>query len=343
MKVLVTGGTGFTGSHTAVALAARGHDVRLMVRDPAKVDRVFSAHNFSPTDIVVGDMTDADAVDAALAGCDGVVHTAALVDLRRAAAGVVEETNQRGVEVVVGTAARRGLDSIVHVSSLAVFFTPGGPPLSPLLPIAPGATAYSRSKATAERYVRRLQEQGVPIRISYPAGIVGPDDPGPSALNNGLIAYMRGGWLLTSSGLQCVDVRDLATLHATLLELPAGPHRYSAATEMLTWPEFHDMCCELTGLRLRRIPVPGPVLRAAGTIGDVVKRFHDFDFPLTRDAMEVTTRWPGADTARTTAELGVVFRDRADTFRDTLQWMYRAGHLSAEQVGKLATTREVGP
>jgi dihydroflavonol-4-reductase len=222
------------------------------------------------------------------------------------------------------------------VSSLGVFFVPGGPPLSPERPIAPGTTAYARSKAQAEVYVRRLQEHGAPIRISYPAGIVGPDDPGMSAANNGVYAWVRDAGLITSSGLQVVDVRDLAALHVKLLELPPGQHRYAATTEMLSWAEVYALVENLTGNRVRRFRVPGRLLRAAGSVGDMVKRVHDFSFPLTRDAMEFTTRWPGADAEHTTRELGVGFRDVADTFRDTLVWMYRAGHLTAAQVGKLA-------
>ena len=52
--------------------------------------------------------------------------------------------------------------------------------------------------------------------------------------------------------------------------------------------------------------------------------------------MEFTALWPGADAARTTRELGVSFRDVAETFRDTVSWMYGAGHLTPAQVGKLA-------
>lgn len=336
MKVLVTGGTGFTGSHTAAALAAQGHDVRLLVRDVAKVRRVFEPFGFVPTDVVLGDMTDCSAVESALAGCDSVIHTAALVDLRRAAAKLVETTNARGVESVIGGAARRGLPSIVYVSSLMVFFQPGGPPMSPASPITPGTTAYARSKADAEHHVRRLQESGAAIRISYPAGIIGPNDPGPSALNAALASLMKQGWLMTSSGLQIVDVRDLAALHVRLIELPEGQHRYTAASAMLSWPEWYDVCSRLTGTRPRRIPAPGAFLRAAGTVGDMVKRIYDFEFPMTRDGMEVTTRWPGADAERTTRELGVRFRDPAESLHDTLAWMYSAGHLSAAQVGRLA-------
>jgi nucleoside-diphosphate-sugar epimerase len=238
--------------------------------------------------------------------------------------------------LVIGGAARRGLPSIVHVSSLGAFFTPGGPPLSPELPIAPGTTAYARSKAQAERYVRRLQEQGAPIRISYPAAIVGPDDPNMSAANKGVCAQMRDLGLITSSGMQVVDVRDLALLHLKLLDLPAGPHRYAAAGEMLTWSEYFRLLDGLTGRHIRRIRVPGGLARAIGTAMDVVKRFYDLDFPVTRDSMEFMTRWPGADADRTTRELGLHFRDAAETYRDTLVWMYRAGHLGADHVGRLA-------
>jgi nucleoside-diphosphate-sugar epimerase len=336
VKVLVTGATGFTGSHTVRALLAAGHDVRLLVRDAAKVRRVFEPHGLELRDVVVGDMTDEGAVEKALAGCDGVVHSAALVDLRRASARLVEDTNARGVERVVGGAARRGIPRIVYVSSLSVFFVPGGPPVSPELPIAPATTAYARSKAQAEVYVRRLQEQGAPVRLSYPAGIVGPDDPGMSDANHAVYTWFADLGVITSSGFQCVDVRDVAALHVKLIELPEGAHRYAAAAEMLPWAEIYELMDRITGTRLRRFPVPGWLMRGAGSVGDVVKRFWEFNFPLTRDSMEFATQWPGADAARTTREIGVPFRPIEETYVDTLRWMHRAGHLTAAQVGKLA-------
>lgn len=336
MKVLVTGATGFTGSHTVAALVAAGHDVRLLVRDAAKVRRVFAPHGLDPRDVVVGDMTDAAAVAKALAGCDAVVHAAALVDLRRSAARLVEATNARGVELVVGGAAERGLARIVHVSSLSVFFVPGGPPISPELPIAPATTAYGRSKAQAEVFVRRLQAEGAPVAISYPAGIVGPDDPGMSDANHAVYSWYRDTGVVTSSGFQCVDVRDVAALHVKLLGLPPGPHRYAAAAEMLPWAEVYELLDRLTGTRLRRFPMPGWLMRAAGSVGDLVKHVWDFNFPLTRDSMEFATQWPGADASRTTRELGLAFRPIAETYRDTLAWMHGAGHLEARHVGRLA-------
>ena len=335
MKVLVTGGTGFTGSHSVRALLSAGHAVRLLVRDVTKLRRVYEPLGIEIHDFVVGDMTDASAVEMALAGCDGVVHSAALVDLRRSAARSVEETNARGVELVVGGAVRRGLPSIVYVSSLSIFFVPGGPPVAPDLPIAPGTTAYARSKAAAEETVRRLQDGGAPIRICYPAGIIGPDDPGMSDANHAVYTFFRDFGVDTSGYFQVVDVRDVAALHVKLLELPSGPHRYAAAGDPLRWREVYDLLDRLTGERLRRIRVSGAVMRAAGSVGDVVKRVWEFNFPLTRDSMEFATRWPGADASRTTRELGFAFRSAEESYRDTLRWMHRAGHLSARQLGRL--------
>ncbi|MBT38128.1 MAG: NAD-dependent epimerase/dehydratase family protein [bacterium] len=338
MKVMVTGGTGFTGSHTVKAFVAAGHTVRLLVRDSSKVRRVFDPHGIGiPEDqIVVGDIVDETSVAEAMKGCDAVFHCAALVDLRRSMAKAVLDTNARGVDLVVGGAVQRGLPSTVYVSSISVFFDPGCPPLHEGLPIAPARTAYGRSKADAERAIRRMQDEGAPIRVSYPTGIAGPEDPGMSGANHVFYTWFVDLGLETSSGFQIVDVRDVAALHRRLLELPEGAHRYPAAGGMLSWAEAYELAERLTGTRIRRVTLPGNVVRVLGTAGDWVKRVYDFNFPLTRDSMEFATQWPGANASRTTDELGVEFRPLEETYTDTLRSLYRAGRLTAAQVGRLA-------
>jgi uncharacterized protein YbjT (DUF2867 family) len=148
--------------------------------------------------------------------------------------------------------------------------------------------------------------------------------------------FLRDFVALTSSGLSVVDVRDLARIHAALVlgRAPAGP--YVAGGPFLSWREVADLLDRLTGRRVRRLRVPGPLLRAAGRGGDLVKRFVPFDFPLTHEAMTFATRWPGADSARTVEALGLRFRDPAESFADALRWLVRAGHLPPERIGRLA-------
>jgi len=338
MRVMITGGTGLAGSHTVRRFLDEGHSVRLLVRSADKVRQVFDPLGIGipEGDVIVGDITDADSVGRAMDGCDAVYHGAALVSMRRAMAKTVLETNARGVEFVVGGAVRRGLPSIVYVSSSSIFFTPGGEPIHLDMPIAPGTTAYAQSKAQGEHEVRRMQAEGAPIRISYPTGIVGPDDPGLSDANGALYIFFKQTGITTSSGYQIVDARDLAELHLRLLELPEGSARYLAAGPFLDWGETYRVLDEVTGTRLRRFPMPGPPLRVLGTIGDWIKRVYDFEFPLTRDAMEYATQWPGCSGEGTTRDLGVEFRDARETYTDTLRWMYEAGHLNAKHVGRLA-------
>ena len=102
VRILVTGGTGFVGSYATVALTEAGHDVRLLARDPGKVSRVFEPHRVGPAEVVEGDITDAASVDAALAGCDGVLHAAAVVAVSRRRAAEVLATNATGTRNVVG-------------------------------------------------------------------------------------------------------------------------------------------------------------------------------------------------------------------------------------------------
>lgn len=338
MRVMVTGGTGFAGSHTVRHFLAQGHSVRLLVRDADKVRRVFDPHGigFPAEDVIVGDIVDAEAVDRAMESCDAVYHGAALVSMRRSDAQKVLETNARGVELVVGGAHRRGLPSIVYVSSMLIFFRPGCGPLSVDQPIEPGTTAYAKSKASAERTVRALQAEGAPIRISYPTAIIGPDDPGLSDANHALYIFFKQTGVITSSGFQIVDVRDLATLHGRLLELPEGAHRVAAAGPYLDWSSTYHLLDDITGTRLWRFPFPGPLFRLAGRIGDLAKAVWDFDFPLTRDAMEYATLWPGTAPDDTAEALDVEFRSARETYRDAIRWMYEAGHLKARHVGRLA-------
>jgi nucleoside-diphosphate-sugar epimerase len=336
MRVLVTGGTGFVGSHSVAAIRAAGHDVRLLVRDPDKAKRVSASRGLDADDLVVGDVTDAACVDRALEGCDAVVHAAALVALEAARGGEVLATNARGVELVVGGAVRRGVRSIVYVSSGSALFTPGSGPIAAGSAIADGKSAYARSKADSERIVQRLIDAGAPIRSTYPPGIIGPDDPGLSEGNHTIRTFLRDTMVITSSGFQVVDVRDLAAVHVALLEphLPAG--RYTIGGPMLEWAALVELIDELTGRRVRRFRIPGPVLRGLGRIGDLVKRVRPFDFPLTREGMQFATRWPGILASPALDSLGVRFREARETYADTIRWLHRAGHLTSEQAGRLA-------
>src|SRR5262245_4411279 len=271
MHVLVTGGTGFAGSHSASALRSAGHHVRLLARSRAKVERVFPGA--APHDVVVGDVTDPAAVAKALDGVDAVVHCAAVVAIEARRAREVQDTNLRAVELVVGGAAERGAGAIVYVSSLGALFAPGEP-LSEHSPIAAAQSPYARSKADGEAFVRRLQDAGAPVRTVYPPGIIGPDDPGLSEGNHTLQVFLNQLMVDTETGFEIVDVRDLAALIAALVSPAAAPGRYVVSGAYLSWTDTIALMDELTGRRVPRLHIGGRLLRVLGRIGDLRSEEH---------------------------------------------------------------------
>ena len=333
MRVLVTGGTGFVGSHTVRALQGAGHDVRLLVRDRSKVDRVYPG---SPPDCVVGDVTDEGSVERALSGCDAVVHAAGSVSIEAKRAEEMMRTNGRGAELVVGGAVRQGIPRILYVSSVSALFLPGGAPFDLDGEVRQPATAYGRSKADAERRVRALQAEGAPLISTYPAAVIGPDDPGVSESNHAILVFLRDVFITTSGGFQVIDVRDLARIHVGLLESCDGPGRFAAAGRFLPWGELRELLDELTGDRVRGLSVPGRLLRVAGRAGDALRRVWSFDFPMTHEAMTLATMWREVDGSATVERLGLSYRDSRETYADTLRWLVRAGHLDRERIGPLA-------
>ena len=110
MKVLVTGGTGFVGSHSVKAIVDAGHDVRLLVRAPARVAPALEPLGVGGVDHLAGDATDAESVRRAMDGCNGVLHAAAVFSYDARDAREMQRVNARATEVVLGgvTGARAG-------------------------------------------------------------------------------------------------------------------------------------------------------------------------------------------------------------------------------------------
>ena len=96
MRVMVTGATGFLGSHAVKALTDAGHDVRLLVRSPARIAPALAPHGINHVDHVVGDVTDVASVERALEGCDAVLHAANVYTLDPRRAEEMRDVNPRG-------------------------------------------------------------------------------------------------------------------------------------------------------------------------------------------------------------------------------------------------------
>jgi len=322
MRVLVTGASGFVGSHTVKALVEAGHEVRAAARS---IDRIRQALEplgcAGAVQLITADITSEAQVRTALDGCDAVVHAAAVYshDARRRKEMLV--ANPAGTELVLGLAHEKRLDPIVHVSSYAALLPATGP-LTVDSPVGDPPVPYARSKARSDLIARRLQERGAPVTIVYPGMIWGPEDPtsGESTL---LARAMLGNSLRNGipGAVLVVDVRDVAAVHAAVLRPGLGPRRYFAVAETVALVDLQRMVRQAAGLGPPRGMLPAAMVTLTGRAADLVQRLLRRRLPLDYEGPWTALHCPTVDATATTRGLGVAFRPAAQTILDTVRWL----------------------
>ena len=215
MHILITGGTGFVGSHTAALLLRQGHRLRLLGRDFTRVQHLLAAG----AEPLRADLRDHQAIVAACAGCDAVIHAGALSAPWGRQADFLA-TNVGGTAAVVAGCRRQGVRRLVLISSPAVLFD--GRDMIEATDARPYpksfSSAYALSKSIAERIVRAAHE--IDSVILRPKAIFGPGD---SALLPRLIAAAQAGRLpQIGDGQNLVDLTYVENVaHAISLALSA--------------------------------------------------------------------------------------------------------------------------
>jgi nucleoside-diphosphate-sugar epimerase len=336
MRVLITGGTGFIGSHTVAAVVRAGHDVRLLARRPERVDPALAPFGIRAPDVLTGDVLDAASMQRAVEGCDAVIHAAALYSMDPRDGREALATNRRATEIVLQAAIQARLDPIVHVSSY-VAMLPSPDVLDHDSPIGVGGPPYPRSKAESELVAHRLQSEGAPVVITQPGAVAGPHDPyfGDTAFVIAMILRNRIPFA-TPGGWPVADVGYVADAHAAALRPGMGPRRYLLGGQYRTWPELYTSLRHLTGRRLPAIPTPGTVARASGRAMDGLRRVVPWRPPFGYQEPWIITRCRGTDDTTARDELGVEPPPLEETLGATIRWMVEAGHLPARLAGKLA-------
>ena len=243
MRVYVSGATGFVGGHVAQVLREQGADVR--------DERV--------------DLLDPAALERAVGGCDAVVHVAALYSYD-ADPGEIERVNVAGTRNVLDAAARQGVRRVLFTSTAGTCGPVSGrsaseqdePPAWEL------TVPYKRTKLAAEVLAR---EAGAVI--VNPTTPVGPGDgkPTPTGRMIAGVATGRIQGFVATTGLNLVDVRDVARGHALALEHGAPGERYILGGANLPLEEIFAAIADLAERRRPRIPVPYAVAEVASRFG----------------------------------------------------------------------------
>ncbi|MDH5551462.1 MAG: NAD-dependent epimerase/dehydratase family protein, partial [Gemmatimonadota bacterium] len=174
MKVLVTGGTGFTGSHLARRMIERGDEVTVLDNQPglfAEELRNMGAR------VVLGSVADRDLVDRTTKGQEVVHHLAAAFRKINVPKAHYWDVNVNGTRYLCEAAVRHGVRKFVYCSTQGVHGHVANPPGNEDSPIAP-EDYYQETKYEGEVVCREFIDQGMDITIIRPTAIYGPGDPG---------------------------------------------------------------------------------------------------------------------------------------------------------------------
>jgi len=322
MKVLVTGGTGFVGSHSVRALLAAGHQVRLLVRNRAKA-------SIQGVELSDGDVTDRAAVERAVAGCDAVLHAASVYSYRSSMYGEMRRINVAGTRIVLEAGIAAGCNPVIHVSSVVALLggTPRGGTLSAESPVGAPFGVYMRTKRDSEVVARELQGRGHPVVITYPGSVWGPEDPYLGESSDMAMQMARGLVPLTTTGrIHIVDVRDVAQVHARLMKRHERPMRYPAFGHAVRHCDVQRMVCRAAGVSRTNLPVPPWFAWMNIPFFWLIAR-AGVHWSASPDGAYYTSRDNGVDNSATERALSVAFRPAEESIRDTVAWLKAAGHL----------------
>jgi nucleoside-diphosphate-sugar epimerase len=319
MQTLVTGATGFLGSHIVDRLLQRGDSVRALVRPTSDTSYLRSRG----VDLAVGDVTNASSLPAALGGVEIVYHAAAHVsdwgpwkDFRR--------ITVTGTRNVLRAAAEAGVGRFLHVSSDAVYrfddLRAGVDEGTRLETHFGPLDYYRRAKTAAERTARRAHESGrLPVTIVRPALILGERD---ASMLPGVIAFLKSSSACYIGNgrnrLPCVYAGDVAELciRAATSEDAAGQIYNAVNEEFVTQRDLFAAAAELAGVSPPRRSVPLRLLYAVAAAMEAGARLRGWSHrpELTRFAVNL---------------LGVDYLEDSTKARTELGWRAEVGMREA--------------
>jgi len=317
--ILITGATGFVGSHLLEKLRARGEAVRCLVRPATNVSRLPAG-----VDTVAADLASGQGVDRAIDGVDIVIHVAGVTKVLSPADYFTG--NARATETLVRALTGRSI-RLVYVSSLAAIGPSlDGRPVDEDTAAHPVST-YGRSKLEGEKIARTLPDTVV-VR---PPVVYGPRDTDVfqilKAVSRGLVVEIAGG----ERWFSAIYVEDLAAGLYAAAKAPqaAGRAYFLAHREPVTWRQLGATAAQIMGRRPRTLRVPVGAANCVAVFSEMWSQISRNPAIISREKVaEARCRFWTCDPARAAADFGFVApTPLAAGLAKTLAWYKEAGWL----------------
>jgi len=323
--VLVTGGTGFVGSHVVRRLCKEGFSVRVLARPSSPLLLLDSL----PVEVAIGDLLDADSLRKAVAGCEAVFHVAADYRLWARDPREIFRNNVEGTEQVLAASRAAGVGRVVHTSTIGTigFHADGTPATEADFPNrATLVGAYKTSKYQAEQVALRYAADGFPVVVVNPSAPVGEGDRKPTDtgriivdfLNRKLPAYL-------DTGLNLVDVRDVADGHLLAFLRGRPGERYILAGRNMDFKEILDILSRITGLPSPRLRMPYRMAWLAGAVNGAFAQITGLRPMIPLDAVRIARYRMYVSSEKAAQDLGYRTGPVESALERAVQWFREKG------------------
>ena len=324
MKVLVTGATGFIGSAVCLRLALLGHEVNALYRDA----RLLATIDHPSIHPIQGDITNRDEVLAAMQGCGGCIHLAAIAKPWAKQKNVFEAVNVDGTKNVFAAAVDAGLKRVVFTSTASVFgpTTAEAPISETCTPDAIVDSDYERSKQACEFVVSDFRDRGLDIVTLYPSRVYGPGILSQSnALTQIIKKFEQRRWRVIPGDGESVGnyvfIDDVVEAHVKAMTECESNESYLVGGENLSFNQIVDVLKEATGNRQKMFKIPGWMLIAFANIQLLKAKFLGLAPTITPSFAKKYLKDWNLDSSKMADDLDITPTSFAAGVKQTVEWI----------------------
>jgi dihydroflavonol-4-reductase len=326
MRLFITGATGFVGAHVAKLAAEQGAELRLLSRATSKKENLPSG-----AEVVIGDLREPAGFASALQGCDALIHVAADYRLWVPNPDDMYKANVEGTRELLRLAREAGVARVVCTSSVATMgFKQDGTIVDEETPVyeAHMIGHYKRSKWLAEQVAFEAARAGQHVMILNPTTPIGALDTKPTPTGQIVVDFLNRNFpAYVDTGLNLVDVDEIARMHLVALERGRPGERYILGGENLTLKQILDRLAVITGLPSPKMKVPHAVAMAYAFLEETITgKLRGKEPRATVEAVRMGRKMMFASSAKAERELGLRVMSVEWALKSACEWFVTNGY-----------------
>jgi dihydroflavonol-4-reductase len=325
MKIFVTGGTGFIGANLIRLLLQNNYAVRVLVRPESNLDNLKNLE----VEIVEVSLTDAN-LSPSLKGCQVLFHCAAHYSLWQRDRLLLEQYNIIGTRNILAAARQAGIERTVYTSSVAAIGVKPGVAVNENYqsPVENLVGYYKKSKYWAEQEAQNAVKLGQDIVIVNPSTPIGPWDIKPTPTGDLILRFLRRKMpAYVNTGLNFIDVRDVAQGHLLALEKGKTGERYILGNQNLTLKQFLDLLSEITGLPAPQKTIPVWLPLGIAWVDEMILAYLGKTPSIPLDGVKMSRQPMYYNALKAVQELGLPQSSIKIALKDAVNWFITQGYV----------------